>query len=78
MLVAQISSVRQVGVRSGVLFFVVGLAALMGAPVGGKLVEADEGGWRYLAGFAGACMGVAAVVFGVARMVVLGEGVRRV
>ena len=78
MLVAQISPVRQIGVRSGVLFFVVGLAALIGAPVGGKLMEVDGGGWRYLSGFAGACMGVAAAVFGVARMVMLGEGVRRV
>ncbi|KAL8884105.1 MAG: hypothetical protein Q9215_007776, partial [Flavoplaca cf. flavocitrina] len=45
MLVAHISPVRQIGVRSGVLFFVVGLAALIGAPVGGKLIEADGGGW---------------------------------
>ncbi len=78
MLVAQISPVRQISIRSGVLFFVVGLAALIGAPVGGKLTEADGGGWRYLSCFAGACMGVAAAVFGVARMVVLGKGVRRV
>lgn len=78
MLVAQISGIRQVGIRSGVLGFVVGVAALMGAPVGGMLIERGEGGWMLMQGFVGGCMGVAAGVFVVAREVAVGGGVRRV
>ncbi|CAL8578617.1 hypothetical protein XPA_004386 [Xanthoria parietina] len=78
MLVAQISSIRQMGVRSGVLFFVVGVAALIGVPVGGRLLERGEDGWMVMQAFAGGCMGVAAGVLVVAREVALGGRVRRV
>lgn len=78
MLVAQISSIRQMGVRSGVLFFVVGVAALIGVPVGGRLLERREDGWMVMQAFAGGCMGVAAGVLVVAREVALGGRVRRV
>ncbi|KAL8850382.1 MAG: hypothetical protein Q9221_004702 [Calogaya cf. arnoldii] len=78
MLVAQISAVQQIGVRSGVLFLVVGMAALMGLPVGGALIERGEGGWRCLIGFAGGCMGVGAGILLVVREVAVGGGVSRV
>ena len=78
MLVAQISSIRQMGVRSGVLFFVVGVAALIGVPVGGRLLERRAEGGRGLPALAGGWRGVAAGGLVVAREVALGGRVRRV
>ncbi|KAL8780635.1 MAG: hypothetical protein Q9213_006371, partial [Squamulea squamosa] len=78
MLVAQISKIQQIGVRSGVLFFLVSLAALTGAPAGGVLIGRGGGGFAGLQILVGVCMGVAAGIMGVARGFVLGEKVRRV
>lgn len=55
-LVASISDVRQIGVRTGVFFTVVAIAVLIGSPIGGQLISQDNGKFRTMQGFAGALM----------------------
>jgi MFS family permease len=49
--VAQISDVRMIGVRTGVMFACVAVAVLIGSPIGGQIVTA--GGYRAMQGFSG-------------------------
>ncbi|KAF2147540.1 uncharacterized protein K452DRAFT_199557, partial [Aplosporella prunicola CBS 121167] len=51
-LVAQISDVRAIGVRSGAFFAVVALAALAGSPIGGAIVGGGNG-FAYMKVFCG-------------------------
>jgi MFS family permease len=55
-LVAQISDVRQIGVRTGTIFTIVSIAVLISNPIAGALVTADHGGFLKLQVFAGAVM----------------------
>jgi MFS family permease len=47
-LVAQISDVRQIGVRTGPIFTIVSIAVLISNPMAGALVVADNGGFLKL------------------------------
>lgn len=40
-LIAQISDIRKIGVRTGTLFSIISIAALTGSPIGGALVDED-------------------------------------
>lgn len=62
--VAQISDVRQIGVRTGTLFAIISFAALASNPVGGALVSDDNGKYIGLQVFCGvmACAGGVAMV----------------
>jgi MFS family permease len=66
-LIAQISNIREIGVRNGSLFAVVSIAALTGSPIGGALVTRDNGGFTYLQIFCGVAMVVGCVLFLLAR-----------
>jgi MFS family permease len=61
-LVAQISDVRQIGVRTGTIFTIVSIAVLVSNPIAGALVVADNGGFLKLQVFAG-CMMIGGCVF---------------
>jgi len=60
-LVAQVSHISQIGVRTGCNFSVVALAVLIGSPIGGQLIEND--GYRSMQGFSGALLGAGFIVF---------------
>lgn len=68
-LVAQISDVRQIGVRSGTNFFVISIATLTGQPIAGALISANNGGYLYLQIFCGIIMLLGASLFFAARAV---------
>jgi MFS family permease len=51
--IAQISDVRQIGVRSGSLFCAISIAALVGNPIGGALIDEWNGRFRGLQIFCG-------------------------
>ena len=55
-LVAQISDVRQIGVRTGTMFFIISIAALFGIPIGGALVSDEHGQYTHLQIFTGVMM----------------------
>ncbi|TGJ81352.1 hypothetical protein E0Z10_g7424 [Xylaria hypoxylon] len=65
--IAQISDIRQIGARSGVLLFVSSLGALTGAPIGGAIITAQNGQYLGLKLFTGLTIGVAAVFLLLAR-----------
>ncbi|KAJ7085107.1 MFS general substrate transporter [Mycena belliarum] len=51
--VAQISDIRQIGSRIGILYSVISFPALVGGPIGGKLLEAGKGNYTGMILFAG-------------------------
>lgn len=71
-IVAQISDVRQIGTRTGCLFGIISIAALIGSPIGGALVTRDNGGFRYLQIFCGVMLAAGATLFVAARTVQVG------
>ncbi|KAI4165067.1 MAG: hypothetical protein LQ342_001344 [Letrouitia transgressa] len=76
-LVAQISDIRQIGVRTGSMFAVVSVAALVGNPIGGALVSEERGGYMHLQIFCGMMMLGGSVVFVAARWSLAGLGLRK-
>ena len=47
-LIAQISPIKEIGVRSGTFFLCVSVGGLTGNPIGGALVSRDHGNFLYL------------------------------
>lgn len=66
-LVAQISDIREIGLRSGTTFFIVSIATLTGQPIAGALVTKDDGGYLYLQIFCGIVMVIGSSLFFAAR-----------
>lgn len=71
-LIAQISPIREIGVRSGTFFLCVALAGLTGNPIGGALQGQDNGGFKYLQIFCGLSMGVGSALYIASRWVQCG------
>lgn len=72
-LIAQISDLREVGVRNGTCFSIISFAALTGTPIGGALVpDVLTGSYTRLQVFCGVVMLAGASLFVVARIVVGG------
>ena len=71
-LVAQISDIRQIGVRNGTMFAILSLAALCGNPIGGALLANNDGKFLHLQIFAGVTMMVGSVAFVMARWSLVG------
>jgi MFS family permease len=68
--VAQLSDVRQIGVRTGTLFTFVAIAVLVGSPIGGQLIILDNGGFVKLQVFSGVMMAAGCVPFIALRMII--------
>ena len=68
--VAQLSDVRQIGVRTGTLFTFVAIAVLVGSPIGGQLIILDNGGFVKLQVFSGVMMAAGCVPFLALRMII--------
>lgn len=66
-LIAQISDVRQIGLRTGSMFAVISISALVGNPIGGQLVAGEHGNYLHTQIFCGVMMVVGSCVFVVAR-----------
>lgn len=52
-LIAQISDIQQIGVRSGSMFMVISVAVLCGNPIGGALIAAEKASYLHLQIFCG-------------------------
>ena len=65
--IAQISDVRQIGVRNGSVFAVTSIAALFGNPIGGALLTRANGSFETLQVFSGVMMLAGATFFVAAR-----------
>ncbi|KAH6686659.1 riboflavin transporter MCH5 [Plectosphaerella plurivora] len=66
-LVAQISDIRQIGIRTGVVFAIQSFGALTGSPIGGAIVAAQGGSYLGLQLFCGITMVASASVLCYAR-----------
>jgi MFS family permease len=71
-LIAQISPIREIGVRSGTFFLAVAFAGLTGNPIGGALVGQDNGNFLYLQIFCGVTMFVGSLTYLASRWVQCG------
>ncbi|KAL3426234.1 monocarboxylate permease-like protein [Phlyctema vagabunda] len=71
-LIAQISPIREIGIRSGTMFACISIAALTGNPIGGALISHDNGKFEYLQIFCGVVMAAGAVGFVASRYVQCG------
>ncbi|KAF3763283.1 MFS general substrate transporter [Cryphonectria parasitica EP155] len=66
-LIAQLSDIRQIGVRTGTGMAVMSFGALTGSPIAGAIVQAQGGGYLGLQLFCGLCMAVSVLVYLLAR-----------
>ncbi|MCJ1253958.1 hypothetical protein MMC24_001772 [Lignoscripta atroalba] len=66
-LIAQISDIRQIGIRTGTMFAIISVAALCGNPIGGALLAREGGGFLHLQIFTGIVMLVGSTGFVAAR-----------
>ncbi|CZR57567.1 related to monocarboxylate transporter 2 [Phialocephala subalpina] len=71
-LIAQISPIREIGIRSGTFFLCVAVGGLTGNPIGGALVSTDHGGFTWLQLFCGLTMIVGSLGYVAARYVQVG------
>lgn len=69
---AQISDIREIGIRNGAMFSVISLAALTGVPIGGALVSRYDGGFLGLQIFCGVTLLVGSGFYVVSRGLVGG------
>jgi MFS family permease len=73
--VAQISDVRQIGVRTGTMFAFISIAALCGNPIGGALIDTSQpgkSGFLHMQIFAGVIMIAGSAFFVASRVSVAG------
>lgn len=69
-LIAQISDIRQIGMRTGTMFAVISIAALTGSPIGGELNKRSNGSYTTLQIFCG-CMMIGGSTFFLAARISL-------
>ncbi|EFE32820.1 uncharacterized protein ARB_00278 [Trichophyton benhamiae CBS 112371] len=67
-LVAQVSPMKEIGTRTGLIFAIGSLAGLSGSPIGGQIIEASSGSLRYMMVFAGVNCIIGTLFFVVARL----------
>ncbi|PON22006.1 hypothetical protein TGAM01_v209076 [Trichoderma gamsii] len=70
--VAQISDISQIGTRVGTLFAIESVGALIGSPIGGAIVAAQDGDYLGLQLFCGCSMMIGSILFVWARYIQVG------
>jgi MFS family permease len=71
-LIAQISDLRQIGVRQGTCFTIQSFAALTGSPIAGAIVSAQSGAFTGLQIFCGCSPVASMIAYSIARVVQAG------
>lgn len=75
-LIAQISDVRQIGVRTGSFFAIISIAALISNPIGGALIELYDRGFRGIQIYTGIMQLAGAAFVVLARTSLVGTRVK--
>lgn len=70
--VAQICEIREIGVRNGTVYAFVSIAVLVGNPIGGALVTANDGDFTYLQVFCGVAIAIGCAFFVASRTAKVG------
>ncbi|KAI1483653.1 riboflavin transporter MCH5 [Daldinia eschscholtzii] len=76
--VAQISDIREIGIRSGIAFFMSALGALTGSPIAGAIVNANHGSFLGLQLFCGIVMTVSMLCFIASRTIQVGFTITKI
>ena len=63
-IIAQISEIRKIGVRTGLLFSITAIAVLIGSPIGGQLINNEHGKYKTMQAFSGAMLLAGFLVYG--------------
>ncbi|KAL5323467.1 hypothetical protein ACEPPN_008004 [Leptodophora sp. 'Broadleaf-Isolate-01'] len=71
-LIAQISPIRELGTRTGTFFLFVAVGGLTGNPIGGALIQSDNGGFHHLQIFCGVTMAAGSLGYVADRWVQVG------
>lgn len=71
-LCAQISPIKDIGVRTGTVFAIASIAALTGSPIGGQIIVDGHGSFRDTAIFAGVSCGTGVALYIAARISLAG------
>lgn len=72
------TDMKKTGVRMGMVLSVVAVAALIGSPIAGALVQLDDGGYLYAQMFMGSAIIAGTLTLIGARIVKVGTGIARV
>lgn len=70
--IAQISDIRQIGIRTGTAYAVQSFGGLTGAPIAGAILKAQNGDYLGLQLFCGLSMLVGFIMFSIARYTLVG------
>lgn len=74
--IAQISDIREIGLRIGTEFAVLSVAALVSNPIGGALITRDHGKFRYLQIWCGVILLAGSTMYIFARASLVGLKIR--
>lgn len=74
-LLAEISDMRELGLRAGLEFAVLSVPALVSNPIGGALIDHDSGGFQSLQIWTGVILLTGGAVYVVARVSLVGRQV---
>ncbi|KAI1653476.1 riboflavin transporter MCH5 [Daldinia decipiens] len=77
-LIAQISDIREIGIRTGMAFFAAAVGALIGSPIGGAIVSANGGKYLGLQLFCGIVMTISMLWFIAARTLQVGLKITKI
>jgi len=77
-LVAQLSPIKDIGIRTGTVFAFAAVAALTGSPIGGQIIVASKGDYRYIAVFGGVSCSIGATLYVVARLMLAGTKLTKI
>jgi len=76
-LIAQISPIQEIGIRTGTMFGVGSIGALTGSPIGGALISDDHGKFLYLQLFGGVACLIGSALFGFTRVKLAGFSLKK-
>ena len=76
-LIAQVSPIKEIGVRVGTVFAAGSIGALTGSPIGGALITRDNGGFKYMQLFGGVTCLVGCAFFAIARVYLVGFALKK-
>lgn len=71
-LCAQISPIKEIGVRTGTVFSISAFAALTGSPIGGQIIADSQGSFRNAILFGGVSCGIGSALFAITRITLAG------
>ena len=77
-LCAQISPIKEIGVRTGTIFSISAFAALTGLPIGGQIIADSHGSFRYAIVFGGVSCAIGTALFILTRITLGGVKMAKV